>query len=110
LAWQIGKNLLDIVEQSAGVWRKEHDENGFEQRSGRELGAWRMGDDAAMLDIVSSANVACGFHAGDAAGFWPRSRPPRRAAWSWAHMWPTAIWPVSAAATWMWPAAIWWPT
>ena len=27
-----------------------------------------MGDDAAMLDIVSSANVACGFHAGDAAG------------------------------------------
>lgn len=27
-----------------------------------------MGDDAAMLDIVSSANVACGFHAGDPAG------------------------------------------
>ncbi len=35
---------------------------------GESLGAWRMGDDAAMLDIVSSANVACGFHAGDAAG------------------------------------------
>jgi UPF0271 protein len=35
---------------------------------GESLGAWTMGDDAAMLDIVSSANVACGFHAGDAAG------------------------------------------
>lgn len=35
---------------------------------GESLGAWRMGDDAAMLSIVSSANVACGFHAGDAAG------------------------------------------
>ena len=35
---------------------------------GESLGAWRMGDDAAMLEIVSSANVACGFHAGDAAG------------------------------------------
>ena len=35
---------------------------------GESLGAWTMGDDAAMLDIVSSANVACGFHAGDPAG------------------------------------------
>jgi UPF0271 protein len=32
---------------------------------GESLGAWRMGDDAAMLKIVSSANLACGFHAGD---------------------------------------------
>lgn len=35
---------------------------------GESFGAWRMGNDAAMLDIVSSANVACGFHAGDPAG------------------------------------------
>ena len=35
---------------------------------GEGLGPWRMGDDAAMLGIVSSANVACGFHAGDPAG------------------------------------------
>ena len=35
---------------------------------GEGFGAWRMGDDAAMLDIVSSANIACGFHAGDPAG------------------------------------------
>ncbi len=32
---------------------------------GEGFGAWRMGDDAALLRIVSSANVACGFHAGD---------------------------------------------
>lgn len=35
---------------------------------GESYGAWRMGDDDAMLDLVSSANVACGFHAGDPAG------------------------------------------
>ncbi|PWE30688.1 LamB/YcsF family protein [Maritimibacter sp. 55A14] len=32
---------------------------------GESFGPWRMGRDAEMLDIVSSANVACGFHAGD---------------------------------------------
>ena len=32
---------------------------------GESFGAWSMGDDAAMLGIVSSANVACGWHAGD---------------------------------------------
>jgi UPF0271 protein len=35
---------------------------------GESFGAWKMGDDGAMLDIVSSANIACGFHAGDPAG------------------------------------------
>lgn len=32
---------------------------------GESLGSWTMGDDEAMLDLVSSANVAAGFHAGD---------------------------------------------
>ncbi|HEY0212701.1 MAG TPA: 5-oxoprolinase subunit PxpA [Paenirhodobacter sp.] len=32
---------------------------------GEGYGAWQMGDDATMLTIVSSANIACGFHAGD---------------------------------------------
>lgn len=32
---------------------------------GEGYGPWRMGEDEAMLDVVSSANVACGFHAGD---------------------------------------------
>lgn len=32
---------------------------------GESYGAWKMGDDPAMLKIVTSANVACGFHGGD---------------------------------------------
>jgi 5-oxoprolinase (ATP-hydrolysing) subunit A len=32
---------------------------------GESFGAWRLGDDEALLAIVTSANVACGFHAGD---------------------------------------------
>lgn len=32
---------------------------------GESFGAWEMGSDDAMLRIVNSANVACGFHAGD---------------------------------------------
>jgi len=33
---------------------------------GESFGTWVLGDDEAMLDVVTSANVACGFHAGDA--------------------------------------------
>lgn len=32
---------------------------------GESFGAWSLGDDETMLDLVTSANVACGFHAGD---------------------------------------------
>ncbi len=32
---------------------------------GEGFGVWRLGDDAALLAIVTSANAACGFHAGD---------------------------------------------
>ena len=32
---------------------------------GESFGAWSMGDDEALLSTVTSANVACGFHAGD---------------------------------------------
>lgn len=32
---------------------------------GEGYGAWEMGNDAALLEIVTSASVACGFHAGD---------------------------------------------
>ncbi|RUM06007.1 LamB/YcsF family protein [Rhizobium chutanense] len=35
---------------------------------GESFGAWAMGDDVSMLSIVTSANIACGFHAGDPAG------------------------------------------
>ena len=34
---------------------------------GEGFGIWRLGDDVALLDVVSSANVACGFHGGDPA-------------------------------------------
>lgn len=34
---------------------------------GESFGAWKLGDDEAMLGLVTSANVACGFHAGDPA-------------------------------------------
>ena len=32
---------------------------------GEGFGRWTLGDDTALLDVVTSANVACGFHAGD---------------------------------------------
>ena len=32
---------------------------------GEGYGVWQLGDDDAMLGIVTSANIACGFHAGD---------------------------------------------
>ena len=34
---------------------------------GESFGRWELGDDAAVLGLVTSANVACGFHAGDAS-------------------------------------------
>ncbi len=32
---------------------------------GESFGAWRLGHDDALLTVVTSANIACGFHAGD---------------------------------------------
>jgi len=34
---------------------------------GESFGAWQMGNDLEILDYVTSANIACGFHAGDPA-------------------------------------------
>ncbi|MBA3529627.1 MAG: LamB/YcsF family protein [Propionibacteriaceae bacterium] len=34
---------------------------------GESFGRWVLGDDEAMLELITSANVACGFHAGDPA-------------------------------------------
>ncbi len=33
---------------------------------GESYGAWKMGNDAELMNFVSSVNIACGFHAGDA--------------------------------------------
>jgi UPF0271 protein len=35
---------------------------------GESFGRWELGDDEAVLALVTSANIACGFHAGDPAG------------------------------------------
>jgi len=35
--------------------------------AGESFGPWRMGDDENILELVTSVNVACGFHAGDPA-------------------------------------------
>jgi UPF0271 protein len=32
---------------------------------GEGFGIWKLGDDDALLEVITSANVACGFHAGD---------------------------------------------
>lgn len=32
---------------------------------GESFGPWKMGNDTAILPLISSANIACGFHAGD---------------------------------------------
>jgi UPF0271 protein len=45
---------------------------------GEGFGPWPMGDDDAMLDIVSSANIACGFHAGDSSIMFQTSETARR--------------------------------
>ena len=44
---------------------------------GESFGAWSMGDDTAMLEVVSSANIACGFHAGDPVGILKTLRAAR---------------------------------
>ena len=50
--------------------------------SARASASWRLGDDEALLDVVTSANVACGFHAGrpgdHAPGLRGRGRAGRR--------------------------------
>ncbi|VCW84730.1 hypothetical protein BANRA_05481 [Klebsiella variicola] len=61
---------------------------------GESFGQWHMGDDARMLTVVSSANIACGFHAGDPAGMRPHS-PPQPTVCCGAHGLPgyTGLWP-----------------
>lgn len=45
---------------------------------GESFGSWSMGDDAAILPLISSANVACGFHAGSPAGILDTLRQAKR--------------------------------
>lgn len=45
---------------------------------GESFGQWTMGDDGAILPLISSANVACGFHAGSPAGILDTLRAAKR--------------------------------
>jgi UPF0271 protein len=45
---------------------------------GESYGQWVMGEDAAILPLISSANVACGFHAGSPAGILETLRAAQR--------------------------------
>ena len=71
---------------------------------GESFGAWRMGNDAAMLDIVSSANVACGFHAGDPAGILQTLKAAKARGSRWEPTSRIRTCRAAAAATWMSPA------
>ncbi len=44
-----------------------HSEVDLNADMGESFGRWTLGDDSGLLSLVTSANVACGFHAGDPA-------------------------------------------
>ena len=46
---------------------------------GESFGPWKMGDDAALLQVVASASIACGFHAGDPMVMWATLKAARAA-------------------------------
>lgn len=52
---------MDTIESSASTTDRTIDLNAD---MGEAFGRWRL-DDAALLDVVTSASIACGFHAGD---------------------------------------------
>ena len=70
-----------------------------QRRRRRVLRRWRLGDDEALLDVVTSANVACGFHAGDPARWSRRAAPRGPAASQSAPRWAIATWPASAGGS-----------
>ncbi len=63
-------NLNSVIQQEQQFRQAKYDMMCIDLNSdlGESFGPWPMGDDGAMLSIVSSANIACGFHAGDPSG------------------------------------------
>jgi len=51
------------------VWKNEQNLKTIDLNCdmGESYGAWKMGADAEVMPFISSANIACGFHAGDPA-------------------------------------------
>lgn len=69
---------------------------------GESFSRWTLGDDAALLAIVSSANIACGFHAGDPRGIRSTLELAATNGVTVGPMSGTATWRGSAVATSMW--------
>ncbi len=74
---------------------------------GEGFGPWRMGEDEALLGLVSSANVACGFHAGDPAIMDRTVRTRWPAAWTSARMSASRTARASAAGSCRWIRRSW---
>jgi UPF0271 protein len=55
------------VERRRRAWQDEQVSVDLNADLGESYGRWRLGDDDAMLELITSANIACGFHAGDPA-------------------------------------------
>lgn len=66
---------------------------------GESFGRWKLGDDHALLDVVSSANVACGFHAGTRRACCARCQTRPRTACASARTSPTTTSTGSAAGS-----------
>ena len=66
---------------------------------GESFGATTIGSDDRVLALVSSANVACGFHAGDPSVMGPRWQPAGRRVWRWRPPRPR-IWWGSVGGSW----------
>ena len=62
----LGRRVNDLLERLRWEF---HDAKSIDLNCdmGESFGAWKMGDDAAIMPLITSANVAAGFHAGDPA-------------------------------------------
>ena len=61
--WAAGASLRALVRCPAS--RETRSSSTSIATSARDLAFWTLGDDTALLDVITSANLACGFHAGD---------------------------------------------
>lgn len=67
---------------------------------GEGFGNWTLTDDDALLACVTSANVACGFHAGDASVMRRVCDAAAAAGYGSGRRSPTGTWPGSGAGRW----------
>src|SRR5690606_26972771 len=58
--------MISVFSPASGSWNRRMKKIDLNCDMGESFGAWTMGDDAAIMPYVTSANIACGFHAGDA--------------------------------------------